>query len=297
MRCYALSVALVLAWAPVWTPGELPAASQQSAPLTFAAERDALHNSPDWALIAPHLPDPATATAAQLETAADVLRARRFPEDAMDYYGYALARGGDVSELLNKMGVVQLEIGQVDLARALFLRTLRAHKKDATAWNNLGVADYADRQYISAISEYKHACKLNRRSAVFHSNLGLAYLELGDSGRARAEFIRALALDPTIMMSRDNGGTTVHLVGAHNFGGFCLEMAALYARKHETEGMLSWLARAGDAGLNLREAVRSEPALRAYAKDSRVQLLIENQALLRARSVAATRPPSLGQAR
>jgi len=37
--------------------------SPPSAPLTSDRERAALHNSPDWELIAPHLPDPQTASA------------------------------------------------------------------------------------------------------------------------------------------------------------------------------------------------------------------------------------------
>src|SRR5579875_3146474 len=117
------------------------------APLTSPEERAALHRSSDWEIIAPHLPDPNTATAAQLETAADVLRARRFPEDALDYYGYAMARGGNVSELLNKMGVVRLELRQNEIARQMFLRTVHVQKKNAVAWNNLGATEFAEKNY------------------------------------------------------------------------------------------------------------------------------------------------------
>jgi hypothetical protein len=53
------------------------------------------HQNPVWESVRAHLPDPTTATAVQLESAADVLRARRFLEDAIDYYGFALQRGGE----------------------------------------------------------------------------------------------------------------------------------------------------------------------------------------------------------
>src|SRR3978361_565622 len=59
------------------------------AEMVSAEERAAFHLDPQWLSIAPHLPDAKTGTAVQLETAADVLRARRFLEDALDYYGYA----------------------------------------------------------------------------------------------------------------------------------------------------------------------------------------------------------------
>src|SRR5271168_451160 len=65
--------------------------------------RDRLHQTDQWRMIEQHLPNPATASPQDLEQEADILRARRFPEDAMDYYKYAMARGGDAAELLNKI--------------------------------------------------------------------------------------------------------------------------------------------------------------------------------------------------
>jgi tetratricopeptide (TPR) repeat protein len=294
MRSRVLLLAFVLAPLAAYAAESSAVPPQKSAALTSAEERADLHNSPDWALIQPHLPDPKTATAAQLETAGDVLRARRFPEDALDYYGYALQRGGDVSTLLNKMGIVRLELRQVDLARAMFLRTVRARKKDSTAWNNLGVTYYAMQDYRAAIGAYKRAVKLNRSSAVFHSNLGLAYFEKGDAEDARTEFSRALQLDPSIMSGTDSGGTTAHILGAHNYPGMCLEMAKLFAREHDVDRMLFWLGKGSDAGLDVRSAIHEDSALSAYAKDPRITLLIANAAQLHARSVAAAKPPSLG---
>lgn len=294
MRSRVLLLAFVLAPLAAYAAESSAVPPQQSAPLTSPDERAALHNSPDWALIQPHLPDPKTATAAQLEMAGDVLRARRFPEDALDYYGYALHRGGDVSELLNKMGIVRLELRQVDLAHAMFLRTVRARKKDAVAWNNLGVTDYAMQDYRGAIDSYRHAVKLQKANAVFHSNLGLAYFEKGDAEEARGEFSRAMKLDPAIMSGGDSGGTTAHILGAHNYSGMCLELAELFAREKDADRMLFWLGKATDAGLDLRTAMHEDPALATYAKDPRVVLLIENATQLHARSVASAKPPSLG---
>lgn len=294
MRSRVLLLAFVLTPLAACAAESNAVPPQQSAPLTSADERAALHNSPDWALIQPHLPNPKTASAAELEMTGDVLRARRFPEDALDYYGYAVQRGGDVSTLLNKMGIVRLELRQVDLAHAMFLRTVRSHKKNASAWNNLGVTDYAMQDYRSAIDAYRHAVKIDKTSAVFHSNLGLAYFEKGDTEAARNEFARALRLDPTIMSGTDGGGTTAHILGAHNYPGMCLEMAKLFARQHDVDRMLFWLGKGSDAGLDVRSAVHDDAALSVYAKDPRITLLIANSAQLHGRSVATAKPPSLG---
>src|SRR5277367_4270773 len=83
-----------------------PISSQKLAPpATPNADRDLRHQSADWFTIEPHLPNPQTASWQKLEVAADVLRARRFPEDALVYYGYAMQHGGPQQELLIRMGV------------------------------------------------------------------------------------------------------------------------------------------------------------------------------------------------
>src|ERR1700722_12099474 len=112
---------------------------------SLRSAREAEHNNPDWALIQPHLPDPATASAQRLEMEGDILRARRCPADAVDYYNYALARGGDASTLMNKMGVTELELGNIVLARAYIQTGLKAHRENAQAWNNLGAIAFMQR--------------------------------------------------------------------------------------------------------------------------------------------------------
>src|SRR3984885_3247938 len=130
--------------------------------------RQEAHQDPQWQLIQSHLPDPTTATAAQLEMAADVLRARRFPEDAIEYYGYALQRGGDAPQLLNKMGVTELELRHPAQARAYFQRVVKIKKKNPEGWNNLGALEYMEGRYNAAISDYSRAIKLDKTSATFH---------------------------------------------------------------------------------------------------------------------------------
>jgi tetratricopeptide (TPR) repeat protein len=266
----------------------------EPARLTSDVERAALHNSSDWQLLEPHLPNPQTASASQLETAADVLRARRFPEDALDYYGYAMARGGDVSELLNKMGITRLELRQNDLARQMFLRTVRAKKNDSQAWNNLGVTEYADHNYHAAISDYKRATKLDRKSAVYHSNLAMAYFEDKDMPDARQQFALAIQLDPRIMQARDGGGVTAHIVGSQNYPEMCFEMARLYAHSHDVQTTRLWLAKASEAGYDVRVGMSDDIVFRPYAKDPEVVMMLNNAVQMRKRSVASA--PGLGKA-
>jgi tetratricopeptide (TPR) repeat protein len=265
--------------------------------MTSPEERAALHRGPEWDTIAPHLPDPKLASPAQLETAADVLRARRFPEDALDYYGYAMARGGNVSNLLNKMGVVRLELRQTDLAHEMFQRTVHVQKHNAPAWNNLGVTEYSVKNFRAAISDYKRASKIDKTSAVYHSNLAMAYFESRDMESARREFAIALRIDPAIMHGGDNGGITAHIVGSENYGELCVEMARLYAHQGRFTDAILWLGKSAESGYNVREAMRGDSALYPLLKNPEVQIMLTNADGLRSgRSIAAANAPSLGSA-
>jgi tetratricopeptide (TPR) repeat protein len=261
--------------------------------MTSAEERAALHNSSDWQLIASHLSDPMTGTAAQLETDGDVLRARRFPEDALDYYGYAMARGGNVSLLLKKMGVVRLELQQIALARAMFLRCVRAQKKDDQAWNDLAVTDYIMGEYGSAIGEYKHALRLNKRSAVVHANLGMAYFANKQPEIARAQFALALQLDPKLMETNDEGGVTAHVLATEDYAGFCFEMAKLFAQEQRPEAMRLWLGKASERGYDVRARMKENAVFRPWLKDPQIEMMLQNTARIGKRSVALA-APSLG---
>ena len=289
-------VMLLVSLLPVVIPaGRLLCQQQHPAPMTSADERAALHTGPEWQQIEPHLPDPRSATAAKLEVAGDVLRARRFPEDALDYYGYAMARGGNVSMLLNKMGVVRLELQQNELAREMFLRVVRAHKKDAQAWNNLGVTEYVARNYAAAIADYSRAAKLNKHSAVFRSNLGMAYLEAKDVESARTAFAVAIKLKPEVMQTHDGGGASLHVLGTDKFSDLCFEMARLYARSGALDSMRLWIARASEGGLDVRARMADDPTLHPFLKDPAVQMILANAAQLRSRSVATAKAPGLSR--
>ena len=300
MRCRSsLPAYILLAASFVSSPAAVGQTSRQ-APLTSPEERAALHRSADWEIIAPHLPNPDTASAKDLETAADVLRARRFPEDALDYYGYAMARGGNVSELLNKMGVVRLELRQTAIAREMFLRTVSVQKKNAVAWNNLGVTEYSLNNFRAAISDYRRATKLDKRSAVYHSNLGMAYFESKDMESAREQFSAAMKLDPFILNGgKDGSGTIAHVLGTDNYGLLCFQMAQLYATSGKLDAMRIWLAKAAEAGYDVRGEMGGSPALAHFRKDPEIVQMLANAEQLRAKKLAKNVPagsvPSLGE--
>lgn len=243
--------------------------------------RDMPHESPEWAAVASHLPDPNTATIAQLELAGDVLRARRFTEDARVYYQHALRRGGNEARIMNKLGVTELELGNVPLARVYFQRVVKVQKANADGWNNLGAIEYLQRRYNAAINDYKRAVKQEPTFAVYHSNLGTAYFGERDFTSAREQYAKALKLDPMVFERTSVGGVSTHLLSTEDRALFCFEMARLYAGQKDDANVIHWLTKASESGYDIRDGIRADAAMAAYRTDPRIAVLIANAKSLR----------------
>jgi len=282
--CFFLLFGLLSAPSPA--TAESPDGVQQ-APPSSDAMRELRHQDPQWDLVKTHLPDPATATAEQLEVVGDVLRARRFPEDALDYYIYALKKGANPVMLMNKIGVTQLDLRHTAAARAYFQRAIQLKQKDAVAWNNLGAVEYLDKRFATAISDYNRAIKLNKMSAIYHSNLATAYFEEKNYKRAREQFKIALQIDPDMAHHDGVGGLTAHLLSPEDHAHYCFEMAKLYAEIGDEASMLHFLTMASEGGFDVLDEMRSDSTMARYRKDPRVILLVKNANALRSgRAVA-----------
>ena len=251
-------------------------------------ERAARHQSADWIAMAGHLPDPATASPAELQLAADVMRARRLPEDALEYYRFALERGGDAGKLTNRMGITLLELRHPELARAAFQSAVHLNPKDPEAWNNLAASEYVTGDFARAIGDYKKAVKLNRNKATFHSNLGTAYFEVKDYDSARKQFAVALKLDPNALQGDTSNGIEAHVLSPSDRGRFCFEMAKLAARDHDMDSVLRWLARATEVGFETKEEMAQDHVLRMYLSDPRIALILHNAHAMRNGQIADT---------
>jgi tetratricopeptide (TPR) repeat protein len=251
-----------------------------------------MHQSDQWIEIQKHLPDPATSSPQALEEQADILRARRFPEDAMDYYKYAMDRGGNPAALLNKQGLAQLEMHHDQLARVYFKRVVKMDKNNPEAWNNLGACEFIDGLNQPAISDYKKAIKLSQRTAVFHANLANAYFEAHSDSGSRREIATALELDPHVFETEGTGGIAAHVLSAADHARFSFEMAKMYARTSMEDSMIHALAQAAEAGMDIRTEMEHDPVLAKYSVDPRVIILVRNAEMLRATHVPTISPAS-----
>ena len=247
-----------------------------------------LHSESELQSIRTHMADPATSSAEKLEQQGDILRARRMPEDAVIYYQYALQHGGRPSPLLNKIGLLEMQMDTTSLARLYFVRATKSDRKDASAWNNLGAVDYMERNYNGAISNYKRAVKLQQKSAIFHSNLGMAYFSEKNFTDGQKQMAIALKLDPQIFIERGNGGITARFLSADDRGQFCLEMAKTYARLNNIPEMLHQLGVASELGVDVMQKMAEDRVLSPYRKDERVIELVRVANSMRGKGVSPT---------
>ena len=254
------------------------------------SDRAARHQEAEWLMVAPHLPDVNTASPAALQTAGDVLRARRLPEDAIEYYRAAYLRGGDEATELNRIGVTLLELHDTLQARDCFKRAVQLKGKSSEAWNNLGAAEYIKGDYSGAIQDYKKAVKLNKKAAVFHSNLGTAYFEVKDFESAEKQFVFALKLDPEVFEKGGASGIQAHVLSPADRGRFCYEMAKLAAQRGKDAEVMDWLAKAIETGFNVKYEMNQDRSFAVYRTDPRVAILFKNAKAMRAGLVAASGP-------
>ncbi len=256
-------------------------------PAATGSARALRHASVEWQTVAQHLPDPATATPEQLELAGDILRARRLPEDAVEYFGFAIQRGGDEVTMLNRMGVSELEMNQTGMARAYFKRVVFLKRKYSEGWNNLGATENMAGNLPAAINDYARAVKLNKKNAIYHANLGTAYFEAKDYDSSRKEFNTAVKLDAGVFRRGDFGGSQIHVLTADNRGRFAFEMARLAASNGQVDSMMHWLAVSSEAGFNIRDAMSGVKEFDPYRKDRRIALLIHNQGAMQTKQIAS----------
>jgi tetratricopeptide (TPR) repeat protein len=252
----------------------LPLLLVAQSPLDREAMRSQRHEDPQWDNIQQHLLNPTAATPKQLENQGDLLRVRRFPEDAMDYYNFAIQRGGTTAGLLIKLGLTELELHNVAFAESYFRRAVKLDKKNAEAWNNLAAAEHLQRQYGAAVGYYKRAVKLDKAEAIFHVNLSTAYFEVKDFKNGRKQAAEALKLDPMVYQHGNGVGITVQVLTMEDRARFAYEMAKLYAQRGKEEEMLHSLSVACENGLNILALMAKDPDLAKYRQDPRVALLV-----------------------
>jgi len=225
------------------------------------------------------LPDPAqtataTASATELESRGDTLRAERDYVQAIRFYQEALRRNPKNSMLYNKIGITELRRGNENAADTNFQKAVKLDANNADALNNLGVVAFFHKNFGKSVKFYKRALAIDETNATYHSNLGTAWFEQNKLDRAMAEYTRAMELDPEVFLRSNQGGSIARVASAEDRARYEFMLAKIYAQRGDWERCFQWLAKAKDDGYSSLKDVYKEPEFAKVRQDPRLAQIV-----------------------
>ena len=216
--------------------------------------------------IEPPAPD---ATADQLEDQADLLRAEKAFPDSLEYFRAALAKKPNNAQILNKMGIVELQTQHFKEAKKNFERVIRIDDSYADAYNNLGVVYYELKKYNKAITYYRKALEKRNDSASFYNTFAGAYFSKKEFEKSVAAYAEALRLDPDIFERTSRTGVSAQLPSPADRAKYDYVVARLYAKMGLAERSLQYLRRAIEEGYKDIALVYKDSEFSSLRKDPR----------------------------
>ncbi len=214
--------------------------------------------------------------APKLEQTGDLLRARKFYADAVDYYRAALPRAIDADAIYNKIGIAELLMLHLGDAKKSFEHAIKVNRSNAEAYNNLGVVFYEEHNYRRAIKFYGKAIQLDPGSASFHSNLGSAYFSRKEFEKANQQYAIALTLDPEVFERNSGVGISMHTT-AEDRARFSYVIAKMYAKSGEPEKCLQYLRKALEEGFAVAQNFARDREFDRLRGDSRFVALLSHK--------------------
>ena len=164
---------------------------------------------------------------------------------AINYYQQALRADRNNAEVLNKLGISELKIGDRGAARKHFAQASKIDRRNVSALNNLGTVYLLDKKYKNAVKYLKQALELNESSAPAHLNLAETWMAMGQVDRAMTEYARAIELDADIL-NESESGISARVSTPEQRARVNFLIAKAYAKRGNIEGALEYLKRAKD---------------------------------------------------
>ena len=189
----------------------------------------------------------ASMSVADLNAAADASRAQKDYRQAIQYLQAALRKDPANAPLFNKLGITQMQAGDLGSAASTFKKAIKVDPKLAVAYNNLGAVAYQRKKYGDAAREFKRALALEETNASFHINLGAAWFGQNQLERASAEYARAFELDPEVLGSSSRTGVEA-ILSPDERARYQYMLAKLYAKHGDVDRCLECLRKAKEAG-------------------------------------------------
>lgn len=213
--------------------------------------------------------------AQNFELKGDVARARGENGSAEAWYGAALAKNKNNAGVYNKLGLVQLKLGEMEAARRSFSEAVHRSPNYVDALNNLGAVNCLERHYRPAVRYLKQALALDEQRAVTHLNLAEAWMGQKQIDRAMTEYTRALELDPDVLQSAANTGFNAQITTPEQQALIDFLIARAYAKRGNADGALDYLRRAKQGHYKNIASVYTQPEFSLLWKDPRLGEIVK----------------------
>jgi Tfp pilus assembly protein PilF len=114
---------------------------------------------------------------------------------ALGYFQQARTADPKLEAAKVNEAIALLNLQQIEPARQTLLEVVKAERRNARAWYNLGLLYRGDNQPKAALDAFQHAAELEPKDADSHYFLGTVYMQLQQYPQAIEEFQKTLALD------------------------------------------------------------------------------------------------------
>ena len=226
------------------------------------------------------MPDPeqgkaiGSMTVAELGKAGDEFRAQKDYRQAIVYFQAALRKDPKNAALYNKLGLANLQNGDLRSARAAFQKSAKLNPKYAEAFNNVGAVDFKQNNLGAAVKYFKKALALEETRATFHVNLGAAWFGQNKVDRALSEYTRALELDPEVLNNSSRAGVVAQISSPEESARYSYMLAKIYARRGNVEDCLRCLRKAKEEGYRDMANVYKDEEFASLRHDNRLSEVV-----------------------
>jgi tetratricopeptide (TPR) repeat protein len=193
---------------------------------------------------------------------------------AISYYQKALRAAPANPEILNKIGIAELKIGERGPARKHFSQAVKADPRNVSALNNLGAVYYLDKKYKNSVKYLKQALELDETSAPSHLNLAEAWMGMGEIDRAMIEYARAIELDADIL-NESEAGISARVSTPEQRARVNFLIAKAYAKRGNLDGALEYLKRARDGRFPEMSRVYKDQEFALLWTDPRLEKIVK----------------------
>ncbi|MGA7829662.1 MAG: tetratricopeptide repeat protein [Terracidiphilus sp.] len=212
--------------------------------------------------------------AQKAEDRGDLARVRKDYASAVAYYMAALRYSRQNARVYNKLGIVELQLGERGAARKNFGLALKYDPKLISAVNNLGAVALIDKKYKIAAGYFKKALAADETVASTHLNLAEAWMGMREVDHAMTEYARALELDADLLTNTGDG-VIAQVSTPEQRARIYFLIAKSYARRGNIEGALDYLTRAKQLNFPEMSKVYSDPDFTSLWKDPRLEKIVK----------------------